>query len=603
MKKLILLFVLLSFITYGIIFSQSKNNPYNSNSESIDVMSISPGVNGTGDVVGAQCVGGLVYDDNTFENAYGWNAGSGVGKYVMKFTPNIYPYTFNQVCLALTRTTSGTANFTFDIVVYDTLGLGGAPGNLIATVPNQTVSNIPIWPTVSWYDFTGLTGIAQLISGSYYIGVSWNPATAGFHFIGADENSTPRIPGFGYINSTWSSITSWYSGYQKIGVRADGIATIYTHNVAAGPFLSFPPMLIVNTSYQIKAKITNRGTTNESGIPVKFFVDGVQINSININLNAGQADSVSFNWVPTNPVYYNLKIVTALATDEHRPNDTVSTNVLAYPNGVMYCNGTGTTAVQYPFYTYYMDSKTDMLYLSSEIGTGGLPMNIYTVGFNVISPASQVMNGFKLKMKNTIATSISSFELSGWTEVYNGSYAISGSGWRFITLQTPFMYTGNNLLIEICYNNSSWTLSSTVASTAKTGRVYHAHQDLSTGNGCLDIISGALQTTLPNICLSPWVGIEPKTPNEIPQVYSLEQNYPNPFNPVTIINYQLPMSSEVKLIIYDVTGREVALLVNQKQNAGEYEIEWNAADYPSGVYFYKLEAGDFSQTKKMVLMK
>ncbi|RPI12951.1 MAG: T9SS C-terminal target domain-containing protein [Ignavibacteriae bacterium] len=94
-----------------------------------------------------------------------------------------------------------------------------------------------------------------------------------------------------------------------------------------------------------------------------------------------------------------------------------------------------------------------------------------------------------------------------------------------------------------------------------------------------------------------------KISSEVPVHYSLSQNYPNPFNPKTIINYQLAMSNNVRLIIYDVMGREAAMLVNQKQNAGTYEIEWNASTYPSGVYFYKLEAGGFVMSKKMVLIK
>ncbi|RPI13102.1 MAG: T9SS C-terminal target domain-containing protein [Ignavibacteriae bacterium] len=91
--------------------------------------------------------------------------------------------------------------------------------------------------------------------------------------------------------------------------------------------------------------------------------------------------------------------------------------------------------------------------------------------------------------------------------------------------------------------------------------------------------------------------------NNTPYEYNLSQNYPNPFNPKTIINYQLAMSNYVRLIIYDVMGREAAVLVNQKQNAGTYEIEWDASNYPSGVYFYKIESGKFTDTKKMILIK
>jgi hypothetical protein len=85
--------------------------------------------------------------------------------------------------------------------------------------------------------------------------------------------------------------------------------------------------------------------------------------------------------------------------------------------------------------------------------------------------------------------------------------------------------------------------------------------------------------------------------------FSLEQNYPNPFNPSTTISYQLPMTSNVELSIYNLLGQKVALLVSQRQAAGTYRIDWNAGDLPSGVYLYRLQAGSFSQMRKMALIK
>ena len=85
--------------------------------------------------------------------------------------------------------------------------------------------------------------------------------------------------------------------------------------------------------------------------------------------------------------------------------------------------------------------------------------------------------------------------------------------------------------------------------------------------------------------------------------YSLNQNYPNPFNPVTKISYQLPVDGNVKLSVYNILGREVDILVNEKQNAGEHNIDFNATNLTSGVYFYKLIAGSYSDTKKMILVK
>jgi hypothetical protein len=99
--------------------------------------------------------------------------------------------------------------------------------------------------------------------------------------------------------------------------------------------------------------------------------------------------------------------------------------------------------------------------------------------------------------------------------------------------------------------------------------------------------------------------IKPETDENglAPKGFTLSQNYPNPFNPVTIIDYQLPMSSNVRLCIFDEVGREVNILVNELQRSGNHKIEWDAGNFPSGVYFYRLNAGSFVSIKKMVFIK
>ena len=85
--------------------------------------------------------------------------------------------------------------------------------------------------------------------------------------------------------------------------------------------------------------------------------------------------------------------------------------------------------------------------------------------------------------------------------------------------------------------------------------------------------------------------------------FALNQNYPNPFNPSTIISFQIPAISNVKLKIYDVLGREVTTLVNKEMKAGSYKVDFNSSGLASGIYFYKITAGNFSEIKKMVLLK
>ncbi len=89
----------------------------------------------------------------------------------------------------------------------------------------------------------------------------------------------------------------------------------------------------------------------------------------------------------------------------------------------------------------------------------------------------------------------------------------------------------------------------------------------------------------------------------IPMNFALYQNYPNPFNPATTITYDLPVRSNVKLVVYNILGQEVAVLVNGEQEAGRYNVRFDASGLPSGVYFYKLEAGRYTEVRKMILVK
>jgi uncharacterized repeat protein (TIGR01451 family) len=91
--------------------------------------------------------------------------------------------------------------------------------------------------------------------------------------------------------------------------------------------------------------------------------------------------------------------------------------------------------------------------------------------------------------------------------------------------------------------------------------------------------------------------------SQLPAVYSLGQNYPNPFNPSTVIKFQIPKESQVKITVYDVLGKNVATLINEKKSAGYHQVEFSASGLASGLYLYKIEAGSFTDVKKMMLIK
>lgn len=170
-----------------------------------------------------------------------------------------------------------------------------------------------------------------------------------------------------------------------------------------------------------------------------------------------------------------------------------------------------------------------------------------------------------------------------WTDVnvYDVKIELSedeGVSWSTIVESTPNVGT------------YSWVVESTVSSTQCLIRITNIDDTL-----VYDMSDAVFTITIPS-------DIE-EFENGIPTEFNLSQNYPNPFNPVTLIKYQVPEASLVSVKIYDLIGREVAVLVNEVKQTGSYQVKFNGENFASGVYFYKMVAGDFSSVKKMNLLK
>jgi len=145
-----------------------------------------------------------------------------------------------------------------------------------------------------------------------------------------------------------------------------------------------------------------------------------------------------------------------------------------------------------------------------------------------------------------------------------------------------------NLTSDVCdtWHNSSWTPENVTCS-------------IDDGAGSWQYKGSSLTFIYRIIAVT---GIASENGNG-PATYSLSQNYPNPFNPATSISFTLPSKSFVSLKIFDLLGREVATLVNEQKLAGIYTKKWNAANVSSGIYFYRLQADKFTETKKLLLLK
>lgn len=200
------------------------------------------------------------------------------------------------------------------------------------------------------------------------------------------------------------------------------------------------------------------------------------------------------------------------------------------------------------------------------------------------------------------------YSLSGFNVTRSGNTTVTGDAWGTINL--PFGSFNNALRVKytVVTRDSSnpgipFITNSTVTSYTwfVSGKKFPVFEIIYT---TIDI-NGMSSTSSKHVNYSPNnppIGIA-NIGTSVPDVFSLKQNYPNPFNPSTKIDFDVPTSGFVNLTVYDELGREVETLVNQDLQSGSYRVDWSGAKYSSGMYFYRIEAGNFRQTRKMTLIK
>lgn len=370
--------------------------------------------------------------------------------------------------------------------------------------------------------------------------------------------------GYGIINANLALLT--------VGPPA-------TNDVAVGPFLSLPSAFTVGNNYNIKAKFTNIGTTPQTNVPTRFSINGIQAGTGTIaSLPAGAIDSASFTWNPAAAGTYTLRIYSALAVDQNRNNDTVTTVVTVLPSGTAISQTTvcrnglnkniPDNATVYDTITVNFSNAFNVTDVNVRIDTLTHTWDS-DLGFNLLHLAANVniidhVGGSGDNFIRTLLNDSAATPIASGTAPFTGSFRPS----------SPLTAFNNNPV------NGSWVLAINDNANGDTGFLKA---------WCLVL---TYQTLLGGI-----------NTVEIPSVYSLSQNYPNPFNPVTTIKYGLPKSGNVTLKVYDLLGREVTTLVNEMKQPGIYSVEFNASNLASGVYLYKITSGDFSDVKKLLLVK
>jgi Ni,Fe-hydrogenase III small subunit len=173
--------------------------------------------------------------------------------------------------------------------------------------------------------------------------------------------------------------------------------------------------------------------------------------------------------------------------------------------------------------------------------------------------------------------------------------------WLYFPLDDPFPYNpAQSLVVEVGQCGGYGTFAGySLTHTNITG----SNRRVWSVGGCPFVPSASAGVNVVNCGIDIEYPTGVSSNNHVPGEYKLGQNYPNPFNPSTTISYSLPKAGDVKLVVFDMLGREVATLVNGFVDAGNHSVDFDASNLSSGVYMYKIQAGDFTDTKKMVLMK
>ena len=400
------------------------------------------------------------------------------------------------------------------------------------------------------------------------------------------------------VENDWTSINN-FAQTSITGLAASG-TNIFAGFAGDGVFLS--------TNGGVSWTAVNNGIWSR-------FISCITVGGTNLfagtNGNVSRSTNNGTNWMQSSKSYSGLTsdIVLSLAI--------LDTNLFAgsQDNGIFLSTNSGTNwttadsglpntsyvainALAVSGTNLFAGTVASGIFLSTNNGTSWTAVNSGLTNAYVLALA---VSGTNLFAGTDGGVFLSTNNGTSWTVVN------SGLTYTDITLEThayivyAFAVSGNNLFagtnggIFLSTNNgTSWTqvnagLSNTIVHTLAISGT--------------DIFAGTGDGNVWRRQISDMITAVKDNQNNIPMRFSLSQNYPNPFNPSTTISFSIPLRSSVSLKVLDLLGREVATIVSGEMQAGNYTRQWNATKMSSGIYFYRLQAGSYIQTKKLILLK
>ncbi len=293
------------------------------------------------------------------------------------------------------------------------------------------------------------TGSGTISSGKIYWSRNNTTLTDSITMTNSGSNYTGSIPG----NSTNATYRYLIRAIQSNGQYS--ATPVYTFTANATD-TSKP--VIVHTPLGDVPKVTWPATVTASvtdnigldSVWVRWYKNntGTGVKHFKLLLTTGTNFAAAFNSVQADVNYNDSIFYRVFARDNSTSHNTDSTALYKFKivNLVNACIGTGTTSSNYPFTTYWMDGRTQMLFTSTELTAAGVGNGsaITRIGFNVITVGGPAMSGFNVRFQHTTQTSLTGFVSSGWTTGFSGTYTVAGTGWQYIDMTTPYFTYNRN---------------------------------------------------------------------------------------------------------------------------------------------------------------
>jgi hypothetical protein len=382
-----------------------------------------------------------------------------------------------------------------------------------------------------------------------------------------------------------STTNSWFYAH-----RAGTMEGIYL-DAPANTYLSRPVFFFDSTIAAPSALALGKRLTPGSYIQLMNSITGSVVITNPAGGSIGCHDSTVFNTFSD-----GIPIVPATSTFQppigyYIPDDAYSIRMSAFQDSIAMVSAFGGSTVFSYWRADALTNQSDNLSYSNGIACGNTDTQVKKVNLEAILSATagehqmQILN-CPLAQNDSLRmtapdTSALKFVNLGQQRVYDLNIVLAGRA-----LHGHFTHTG----ISIPAYSTHYILPNWHDLPHQPVRIY---EDVGNTGVIHDTLTIANQLT----------GVERQLNLELPQEYRLEQNYPNPFNPSTTIRYGLPARSHVSLTVFNALGQQVAQLVNGEIEAGYHEVQFNASELSSGVYFYRIQAGTFVETKRLLLLR